>query len=83
MDAFGIDLENTDGGLEAWGSSASDVDLDKVRSTIKQFYRDWSEEGKVEREACYGGIMKELEERFGGVEDKYGSLSTYVGEIDS
>ncbi|RPB06065.1 N2227-domain-containing protein [Choiromyces venosus 120613-1] len=70
VDGFGIDLETTGGGIQEWDDSASDSDLDKVRSTIKQFYRDWSVEGKAEREACYGGIMKELEERFGGVEDK-------------
>lgn len=83
MDAFGVDLENTGGGVEAWASSASDGDLDKVRSTIKQFYRDWSDEGKAERDICYGGIMRELEERFGKVEDKYGPLSTYAGGTDS
>lgn len=44
---------------------ANSEDLDKVRSTIKQFYRDWSVEGQVERNACYGPVMKELEERFG------------------
>ncbi|PWW71910.1 hypothetical protein C7212DRAFT_348458 [Tuber magnatum] len=83
VDAFGTDLETTGGGFKAWGSSASDGDLDKVRSTLKQFYRDWSDEGRAEREACYGGVMKELEERFGGVEDKYGSPSAYSGEVDS
>ncbi|CUS10622.1 unnamed protein product [Tuber aestivum] len=81
VDAFEIDLGATGGGFKAWGNSASDGDLDKVRSTIKQFYRDWSDEGRVEREACYGGVMKELEERFGEVEDKYGSLNIYIRAI--
>lgn len=31
----------------------TDFDMDKLRSTLKQFVRDWSDEGKVEREACY------------------------------
>ncbi|KAG0135238.1 hypothetical protein HOY82DRAFT_159106 [Tuber indicum] len=70
VDAFGVDLGTTGGGFRVWESSASDGDLDKVRSTVKQFYRDWSDEGKAEREICYGGVLKELEERFGMVEDK-------------
>ncbi|OAX32849.1 N2227-domain-containing protein, partial [Rhizopogon vinicolor AM-OR11-026] len=31
----------------------TDFDFDKLRSTLKQFVRDWSEEGKEERETCY------------------------------
>lgn len=45
-------------------------DLDKVRSTMKQFYRDWSVEGEVERRACYGPIMEELDVRYGGLRDE-------------
>lgn len=36
-------------------------DLDKVRSTIKQFVRDWSAEGFSEREAAYDPILEALE----------------------
>ncbi|CAD6914044.1 unnamed protein product [Tilletia controversa] len=39
--------------------------LEKVRSTIKQFVRDWSEEGRVEREAAYGPIIDAVKARFG------------------
>ncbi|KAJ8083549.1 hypothetical protein PM082_009423 [Marasmius tenuissimus] len=35
-------------------------DLDKVRSTLKQFVRDWSEEGKEEREIAYGPMKEAL-----------------------
>jgi len=38
--------------------------MDKVKSTIKQFVRDWSEEGKEERNACYQPIISEILERF-------------------
>lgn len=38
---------------------------DKVRSTLKQFVRDWSTEGKPEREACYSPCIAALEEHFG------------------
>ncbi len=39
---------------------ASEHDLDKVRSTLKQFVRDWSEEGRAERAAAYGPILDAL-----------------------
>ncbi|KAI8337102.1 N2227-like protein-domain-containing protein [Chlamydoabsidia padenii] len=36
-------------------------DMDKVRSTLKQCFRDWSKEGKPERDAIYVPIIEELE----------------------
>ena len=39
-------------------------DQDKVRSTLKQFVRDWSEEGAVERNECYNPILAALESHF-------------------
>jgi len=50
-----------------WQVLAGPDDVDKARSTIKQFYRDWSEEGREERERCYQPVMQAVEERFGGV----------------
>jgi carnosine N-methyltransferase len=32
----------------------------KVKSTLHQLVRDWSEEGKKERDMCYAPIVKEL-----------------------
>ncbi|KAK4693360.1 carnosine N-methyltransferase, partial [Lecanoromycetidae sp. Uapishka_2] len=32
-------------------------DIDKARSTIRQFYRDWSAEGASERYACYEPVL--------------------------
>ncbi|XDG02292.1 hypothetical protein ABKA04_001907 [Annulohypoxylon sp. FPYF3050] len=46
---------------EDWSGIAKYNDLDKARSTIRQFYRDWSAEGVVERDACYGPIYRVLE----------------------
>ncbi|KAI0913292.1 N2227-like protein-domain-containing protein [Ustulina deusta] len=46
---------------EEWAGIAKCNDLDKARSTIRQFYRDWSSEGRVERDACYGPVLKALE----------------------
>ncbi|CAG2185445.1 CARNMT1 [Mytilus edulis] len=39
-------------------------DMDKVRTTIKQFVRDWSADGHSEREACYLPIVMEICEKF-------------------
>ena len=43
---------------------ASQFYMDKVTTTIKQFYRDWSREGETERDMCYTPIVRELLERF-------------------
>ena len=49
---------------EAWHGTATNIDLDKARSTIHQLYRDWSGEGEYERCACYTPVMRDLAERF-------------------
>ncbi|KAI1370908.1 N2227-domain-containing protein [Hypoxylon crocopeplum] len=46
---------------EEWSGVAKFNDLDKARSTIRQFYRDWSAEGAVERDACYGPVYRALD----------------------
>ncbi|KAF4637887.1 hypothetical protein G7Y89_g192 [Cudoniella acicularis] len=43
-----------------WRAAASSNDLEKARSTLRQFFRDWSEEGQSERDACYGPVIKVL-----------------------
>lgn len=45
-----------------WKGKATSNDLDKARSTIRQFFRDWSAEGSSEREACYNPFLKTLAE---------------------
>jgi carnosine N-methyltransferase len=45
-----------------WRGKATSLDLEKARSTLRQFYRDWSEEGKAERETCYQPVLKALKE---------------------
>ncbi|KAG6829630.1 hypothetical protein H0H92_003963 [Tricholoma furcatifolium] len=42
----------------------TDFDMDKLRSTLKQFVRDWSEQGREEREACYQPMKDALIEHF-------------------
>lgn len=39
--------------------------MSKAHSTIRQFYRDWSAEGKAEREVCYDPVIKALDKEFG------------------
>lgn len=46
-----------------WAGVAKHADIDKARSTIRQFYRDWTEDGAAERNACYAPIMRALEEQ--------------------
>ncbi|KAI0301377.1 N2227-domain-containing protein [Russula brevipes] len=52
----------------------TNFDMDKVRSTLKQLVRDWSEEGKEEREACYQPIREALLNHFSDIpiEERYG-----------
>lgn len=57
--------ENTQDGRseampEQWAGVAKYGDIDKARSTLRQFYRDWSAEGAEERETCYGPIQRAL-----------------------
>nr|XP_032642920.1 carnosine N-methyltransferase-like isoform X3 [Chelonoidis abingdonii] len=43
---------------------ASTFDMDKLKSTLKQFVRDWSETGKPERDSCYQPIINEIVKNF-------------------
>lgn len=38
--------------------------MEKVRTTLKQIVRDWSDEGAVERNACYQPVIDEILRRF-------------------
>lgn len=40
------------------------MDIDRVKVTLKQFVRDWSEEGSTERNACYQPIIEEVVTNF-------------------
>ncbi|QIW96569.1 hypothetical protein AMS68_002087 [Peltaster fructicola] len=54
--AFGLSDDTS------WHGSAKGHDVDKARSTIRQLYRDWCEEGQIEREACFRPIIDALHE---------------------
>lgn len=40
------------------------MDMNKVKTTLKQFVRDWSDDGEQERLACYTPIIDEVKRRF-------------------
>lgn len=62
LQAFGIPHPNTGDSKDSeWFGMATANDLEKARSTLRQFYRDWSEEGAAEREACNGPVIKSLQ----------------------
>ncbi|KAH7360744.1 N2227-like protein-domain-containing protein [Rhexocercosporidium sp. MPI-PUGE-AT-0058] len=62
VESFGIAEHATIPGSKEsdWRSKATSNDLEKARSTLRQFFRDWSAEGSAEREACYGPVIKAL-----------------------
>ncbi|CAL9708556.1 unnamed protein product [Knipowitschia caucasica] len=59
-------FENTEYGdmEEPKRHPSSTFDMDKLKSTIKQFVRDWSETGRAERDSCYQPIIKEIQRLF-------------------
>ena len=46
------------------GPRPTDFDMDKLRSTLKQFVRDWADEGKAERDLCYEPMKEALLKHF-------------------
>lgn len=64
LSSFGLDLEPVDSNMD-WRGSATPSDMDKARTTIRQFYRDWSAEGVIERSTCYDPVIQDLSDKFG------------------
>ncbi|KAK4191417.1 N2227-like protein-domain-containing protein [Podospora australis] len=64
LDAFGLGVpDEVTGELKLpkqWNGFSKHHDIDKARSTLRQFYRDWTAEGASERAACYGPVMKAI-----------------------
>ncbi|KAI2480252.1 Methyltransferase [Pyrenophora tritici-repentis] len=50
--------------LDRLGASTTRNDMDKARSCINQFYREWSAEGAVERSACFTPVITALAEEY-------------------
>ena len=67
LTAFGLAAPtpaDTDAAAPPWHGCATPADVDKARSTVRQFYRDWSAAGARERDAHYGPILADLERLF-------------------
>jgi len=45
-------------------TSASAVDMDKIKSILKQIVRDWSKEGEGERISCYQPVIHTITRLF-------------------
>jgi carnosine N-methyltransferase len=61
LQSFGIQPPDpSDGKDPEWRGMATQTDLEKARSTLRQFYRDWSSEGAAERDACYRPVITTL-----------------------
>ena len=37
-----------------------EFDMDKVKTTLKQIIRDWSDAGAAERDSCYTPVIREI-----------------------
>ncbi|KAK8157610.1 N2227-like protein-domain-containing protein [Phyllosticta citrichinensis] len=68
VQSFGGDPEALAGAetkaLKPWSGTATANDMDKARSTLRQIWRDWSDEGAAERAACYGPVLSQLEAEY-------------------
>ncbi|CAI7611539.1 unnamed protein product [Penicillium manginii] len=65
LESFGLPATpDKDDPNQNWHDTATASDVNKAHSTIRQFYRDWSAEGQVERDVCYAPVLKDLREEF-------------------
>lgn len=58
--------------------NVTNQDIEKVNITIKQIYRDWTEEGSIEREKCYKPIIEEIEKHFPENECNRGDIKVLI-----
>lgn len=68
LQSFGLDSEPEDPAMD-WRGAATPSDMNKARSTIRQFYRDWSAEGIDERRACYAPVIQDVAQEFATCHD--------------
>lgn len=59
--AVGLRCSGIEPDNDSWKGQATPNDMNKARSTLRQFYRDWSVEGLTERHASYSPIVSALE----------------------
>ena len=62
LGSIAVDISPTNEcNVGTWRGTATSNDLEKARSTLRQFYRDWSHEGQAERDACYGPVVHDMQ----------------------
>lgn len=69
LQSFGLGSQPENPALD-WRGAATPSDLNKARSTIRQFYRDWSADGIDERRACYGPVIQDISQEFATCQEK-------------
>lgn len=67
--ALGFDPDASNGD-PVWMHAATPADLDKARSTIRQMYRDWSQQGTQERTASLGPVLSAIKRAFSDMKDR-------------
>ena len=67
--AFGVSTDPSPGEPD-WKEAAKPADIDKANTTIRQFYRDWSQEGAAERAAHFHPVLDDLVRLFKAESDK-------------
>jgi carnosine N-methyltransferase len=55
--------EASDGSMDSRLPPPNEFNMGKVRSTLRQFVREWSAEGAAERNASFGVLLEELQAR--------------------
>ena len=60
LNAFGLSTNPPKGSDKDWTGTAKPHDIVKAHSTIRQFYRDWSNEGYSERRFCNEIALQDL-----------------------
>jgi carnosine N-methyltransferase len=50
--------------MDSLNVQSTQTDMDKARSCVNQFYREWSAEGNVEREKCFDPVIISLHSEF-------------------
>lgn len=61
--------------MDHLGAKAAPNDLEKARSCVNQFYREWSIEGAVERNKCFHPIISVLASEYSSREQKGGQIA--------
>ena len=79
--ATGLKLFNIDPAANSpdrdWQGAATSADVAKVRTTIRQLYRDWSTEAADERRACLEPVLHDVAQEFTASSDR-GNINVLV-----